>query len=161
MVGIIVIAGTIVGLYFLLSGDEGIEEKAITMSCDEIEDDMELEEKEDYKGYDYYFSMDYKSLEPGDTLHLKDEITDIDYYGGVTEIYLDDDDDFRFEGDLTDEFDEGDIVIITLHVISIEYDESMGGSTFHIEGESFEEMWDSARNEPSEYPLSSSIIKHA
>ena len=60
-----------------------------------------------------------------------------------------------------DKLEEGDTVIITFHIIYIEYDEDYDGYTTHMEGEYPKEQWDSSANEPSYDPLPQSIIKKA
>ena len=65
---------------------------------------------------------------------------------------------YNFKGDLTDNYDNGDTVIIKFHVIKVQYEE---GSFLYAEGETFSEVWNSATNEPKNDPLPASIIRHA
>lgn len=137
--------------------------KSITMSVDELQGDIEIDEEYDYQGYDRYYSFQFKSLNPGDTMNLKDTITEMDYDNSDDETFIElgDGPDFYFEGDLTDEFDMGDEVIITLHVIHDEWDEYRDGEECHFEYEFFEEMWDREDNEVENKVLPQSKIKHA
>ena len=141
----------------------GEENKTVTMSVSELEDDLVTDSREDYQGYDYYYTMEYKSLDPGDTLLLRDEITDIsyDYYDDETYIELDWEASFYFEGDLTYNYDVYDTVIIEFHIIHVSFDEDIYGYTYHFEGEVPREQWDSDDNEYSDDPLPQSIIRHA
>jgi hypothetical protein len=117
-----------------------------------------------------------KNLEPGDTLIIEDEIIyiasdyDDEYDKTVTYIWLESahadeslsdwreydydndeydyfDIDFKIDGDITDEYDIGDKIRITLHVIKIDDN--------GVTREFFEEMWDGN----SVVPLTESAIK--
>lgn len=136
--------------------------KTVTMSVAEFEDNINIQHERDYRGYDNYIKVLFNSLEPGDTLLLKDEITDI-YYNdwNETEIIIGNDRWYDFEGDLTDEFELGDMVVIEMHVIYISFDQTSDGTTYHNEGEIFQEQWNSELNEPRSVPLPRSIITKA
>ena len=95
---------------------------------------------------------DFRSVEPGDIIKIKDNIVNIttgyDFYTGISytgikfastyndEIYRESDIDLSFIGNLTDKFEIGDNIIITLHV-----EESRQGTyTFEII-EEFEDIY--------------------
>lgn len=142
-------------------GSDGGGGDTVTMSVAEYEDNINIQHELDYKGYDNYIKVLFNSLEPGDTLLLEDEITFIDYYDNdwdETEIELGNDRWYEFEGDLTDEFEVGDIVIIEFHVIYVSFEQILDGDTYHYEGETFQEQWDSELDEPSSEPLPRTII---
>ncbi|UCE36578.1 MAG: zinc ribbon domain-containing protein [Thermoplasmata archaeon] len=123
--------------------------KTVTMTAKELMDDITYTED----------TWGYKSLKPGDTLKIKDEIIYIaseydDWYEETVTYFwfksehknedIDDwydsywneyeDYDITFKGDLTDDFEEGDEVIITLHCIKVE--------KYGYEREVFREVWD-------------------
>jgi hypothetical protein len=144
--------------------------KTIFMNMREFDNEME--------DYDFY-NWGFTSFEPGDTLKIEDKIVYIDsvYEGGETVTYmwfetnhmgeeLGDwieydsssgeyyyiDYDITFEGDLTDKYAIGDEVVVTLHIIEIEYNNQIM--------EYFEEMWNDQYNEP-QYQIPSSCLDHA
>jgi hypothetical protein len=123
---IVIIIIIILASYFLLVIPKEDEGNKYTMSFQELIDDME--DPNDFS--------DFKTLEPGDTVIVEDTISDIDYDGAKTQITFESYDagEFVFLGDLTDEYDYGDKIRITLHIIVIEYD----GKEFEF----FKEMWD-------------------
>ena len=97
--------------------------------------------QDEYEDYGYGLG-NFPSLDAGDTVEITGRITDIEYYGDSYFYYSYDysfleldnvDFPLNFEGDLTDYYDEGDRVTITLHIedisllgISIEYIEELG-----------------------------------
>jgi hypothetical protein len=134
----------------------------------------------DYEMDDYDFdNWEFISLDPGDTLKINDKIVYIDSVieSGETVTYIwfetnhkgeDIEDwveyepsygayyynnyDITFEGDLTDKYKIGDEVVVTLHIIEIEYNSRIM--------EYFEEMWDDQYSEP-QYQIPSSCLDHA
>jgi len=101
---------------------------------------------DEFNQYQYGF----RTLEPGDTLKIKDTITDIYYDDWEETTYIQ----FvggglPFDGDLTKRFNVYDEVIITLHIIEI--------SDYNYSFEYFEEGWDG----DSYVPFPSSSIKLA
>jgi hypothetical protein len=100
------------------------------------------------------WKLDYKSLNEGDTLILTDKIYNITHTGfwsNSTSIFFDVEDYvrlgvnasevvFQFEGNMTNEFDIGDNVRITLTVKHFLYTNETSGATFNMDV--FEEGWD-------------------
>ncbi|UCE36580.1 MAG: hypothetical protein JSW00_13830 [Thermoplasmata archaeon] len=142
------------------------DESAITMTFAELIEDVESSEN----------TLEFKTLEPGDTLKIEDEIvyiaSEYDEWDEETVTYIwfksahkseDIDDwyddywddyynyDFTFKGNLTNDFDVEDDVVVTLHVIKIDM--------YGYEREYFEEMWDEDAQTVQNLP--SSCIKKA
>ncbi|UCH89294.1 MAG: hypothetical protein JSV49_01210, partial [Thermoplasmata archaeon] len=159
---IIIIAAA---LFFLVMGPEDDDDKGKTvkMNMADLENDLVIDDT----------GVNFKSLEPGDTLVIEDEITYIasdDYWGEtVTYIWFEsahegesendwrevsygevyyEDYDLTFQGDLTDDYQEGDLVKVTLHVVDLTDIEHSGdykpdgysGSGYKIEA--FAENWE-------------------
>jgi hypothetical protein len=154
----IIIAGVVViillilaSVYFLVlapqeEGDNYVE----TMTMDELLNDYEFDEN----------GIKFRSLSPGETLIIEDQIIDIgseyDYYTDEVVTYIQfkstagkrtnsfwkglyngdfsDRVDLGFQSDLTDDFKIGDDIVVTLHVINVDY------YGYHFE--LFKEMWD-------------------
>ena len=66
---------------------------------------------------------DFTSLNVGDTLHITDSITNLNYdseYGTtIVQFGSNDGNGLSIEGDVTDRFQTGDTVTITLHIIRV------------------------------------------
>ncbi len=144
--------------------------KTVIMSMREFDcemDDYDLENGE------------FISMESGDTLKIEDRIVYIDSVveSGETVTYIwfktnhegeniedwvefdprygeyyYDNYDITFKDDLTNQYEIGDDVVVTLHIIEIEYN--------NRQMEYFEEMWDEQKNEP-QYHIPSSCLNHA
>ncbi len=154
---------------FVLNGGD-VNGKTVTMSMRDFDNEMD--------DYDVD-NGEFISLDPGDTLKIKDKIVYIDsviesgetvtyiwfetnhkgediadwveYEPSYGEYYYNNYD-ITFEGDLTDKYEIGDEVVVTLHIIEIEYNNRIM--------EYFEEMWNEQYNEP-QYQIPSSCLDHA
>ncbi len=104
--------------------------KVITMTMKELQNDIEIGEN---------YSC-FKSLQPGDILKIKDEIALIEAMDWnnktITFITLKSwpNNTVPFEGNLTHEYEIGNKIVITLHIIEIE----KNGRKIEF----FKEMWD-------------------
>jgi hypothetical protein len=162
VIGVVILAVIIILSAILyatvISSDSDSDDDAKTMNMDDLENEFLFSED---------FALNFKTLSPGDTVKIRDEIVyiadDTDWFTDeeVTYIWLksahkyedvDDwrdpydgeyyDSDFTFQGDITDDYGKGDTVEITLHVIEIKVE----GFTM----EYFSEMWDG--DEPCDLP---------
>jgi len=107
----------------------------------------------------------FQNLNPGDTLIIKDTINTITYnetrgYTGITfTSYATND--FPIDGDITDKFTPGDMVEITVHVISTSFTQQhpSTGETWTFNLEVLEEEWDDATQTFTVFPAD--CIQHA
>ncbi len=112
------------------------------------------------------------SVDEGDTLIIKDTIdnltynqqnqsTSISFASTSQSAAMGQAPQLRFEGDITDEFSEGDTVAVTTHIINVTmtHNDPQTGQTITYHYETFEEGWD-AENEAS-VPFPQSTIEHA
>jgi hypothetical protein len=148
-------------LVFLFVGDNvnpvgndvnggGTTGNTVIMTAQQYNDDIDftLDTSEGW-----VMNVEYRSLEEGDTLILKDRIYKIErqsFSVDATSISFDVDDYTRIgvdaseiailiEGDITDEYEVGDNVRITVTVKHFEYTNETSGATFDMEV--FEEGW--------------------
>ena len=154
-VGIVAIAGI-----FLLLGCVGNNTaKTFTMSMDEVLQDM----KYSVNGSDVY--MNFKTLDPGDVLIIKDKIYNMSYNpernatvivfeSNETSGYL------FFSGDLTSELHNGENVKVKLHIIgNVEFTQNYYGYVYNYHMEYYKESWD-AKNHTLKYLPSDTITAY-
>ena len=152
---------------FMSTGDDNGGGKTKTMTYDDLENN-----------YDSY-TMGFKSLSPGDTVKIEEKLvyiaseyddwedetvtyiwlesahkgeTEDDWreYDDWDEDYYYYDSDFTFQSDLTSTYSAGDDVVITLHIIKIEF--------YGYTREFFDELWDGKQ---ITYNLPTSCMKKA
>ena len=133
------------------------DEPPLIMNFDEFITDYQQDIDNESRTITYYF----QSLNPEDTLIIKDTINTISYNatGGYTSVEFISypGDTFPIEGDITNEFTTGDAVQITVHIISTSFTDQnpYTGETWTFNIETFEELWDNEnktyKSLPSEY----------
>ena len=123
--------------------------KTVTMSAQELLEDRKY--SMGVSGGVWTAKIDYSSLKEGDTLIIKDKISDIKYTSDGTAITFDvnytfsasnvtfTELDFMFEGNLTDNYAVGDTVSITLTIYHTTYSNETSG--FSLDYEVFKEGW--------------------
>jgi hypothetical protein len=125
--------------------------RTITMTSEELDEDRYDQPIRSDK-YDTHVVFEYRSLRPGDTLKLRDVIEWINYKEarGHTNLSFSEGPVYSFQGDLTDEFNRGDLVVITFHIIEGRREYDYGDRLVLVEGELIDE----------EMPYSRDIIEH-
>ncbi len=122
------------------------EGKTVIMNMDELGKD--IEENMDNSSATYY--QGFKSLNKGDILIIKDEISSItyrqDYNATIIHFASNNSSSLVFEGDLTGKFDNGDNVRIKLHIIEDKYNITYQGREWSIDLEMYKEGWDTSRH---------------
>lgn len=137
-----------------------------TMSAQQFSDDIESEINESNK----YFTVNFKSLDEGDIVIINDTIDSIRYLNdlNITAIRFDWDStpdesvagiEFDFFGNLTDIYDENDVVTITFAIKHVQF--SYEGWSFNCEV--YEESWNQDRYISGIHPqiLPQTCISHA
>jgi hypothetical protein len=101
----------------------------------------------------------YSSLNAGDTVIIEDTLREIEYSDTYDTTYVEftslgtNKVQFPVEGDLWNTFQEGDIVTITLHIIHVDFTQSMSnGESMSVDIETYKEGWDSLNNLPVPVP---------
>ncbi len=141
-----------------LESDEG---KVITMTMEEIINDYEYNVDNDTKKMSYLL----KSLNHGDTLIIRDTVNDVTYNksGDYTSIDFETSvgNPFPIEGDITDRFEKGDSIELTLHIIKDIFTQQnqYTGEIWTFEHETFKEGWDSENY--TYIPFPQNVISHA
>jgi len=134
------------------NNEDSTEPKTVYMNAQDFINDFSFSTST--AGGKLTWKIDYKSLIEGDILILTDKIYNITHSGflfGITSIYFDVEDyvrlginaseiGFQFEGNITNEFEIGDNVRITLTVKHFLYTNETSGASFDMEV--FEEGWD-------------------
>lgn len=142
----------------LLEDGEG---KVVTMTIFELVDDY----NESWNNSTRKITGVFNSLEDGDTLIIKDTLNSLVYNesGGYTLIDFETlpGSPFSIEGDITDNFKQGDIIELTLKVIKVIFRQQnpYTGEIWTFEHETFKEEWDSANN--VYIPIPQQYIRHA
>ncbi len=140
--------------------ENGDENKNV-MTFGELVNDYDREVDEETNTLHEYFV----TLNDGDTVTIKDTINDIIYREesndtGIEFIsYLGEK--FSIEGDITNEFSNGDYVEITLHIIVVNYTQKNTdtGEIWTFNRETLQEGWDSKNN--AFIPIPQGYILHA
>lgn len=117
-----------------------------TWTAEEFEDDLTFD-----TDWETYFKMVFGTLADGDTLILQDTISEISYdsltdrttitfdtsEGGDISSSINN----NFEGDITDTYQVGDEVKITVTIKHVEFTDDSTGTSMDYELEIFEEQW--------------------
>jgi hypothetical protein len=149
----IFIAGIIsIMLVFLLcgctednTGTNGTGAKTVTMTAEELQNDATVD-----TDWETYITIDYESIEDGDTLIIQDTIDSIEYDELADSTLIEmgsQDSPFMpiFEGDLTGSYQVGDEVKITVTIkhVTFSYEDEVSGLSMDYDMELFDEQWTS------------------
>ena len=129
-------------------------EKVFIVTMKDIMDDFE--EFKDNDTAFYYYGL--KSYKEGDTIIIRDIISEKKLYGNYTFLHFSSSpsNGFYFDGNLSS-FNEGDKVEIKLHVIKDVFLEEINGKLWKIEIEIFKEGWNFQNH--TLVPFPPSVIK--
>ena len=118
--------------------------KTVVMNMDEVGKDVE--EKMDNQSATYY--QGFKSLNAGDILIIKDEISSIqyrqDYNATIIHFASNNSSSLVFAGNLTGIYSDGDNVRVKLHIIEDKYNITYQGRNWKIDLEMYKEGWDTS-----------------
>jgi len=125
------------------------EGKVYTMNIYQLVEDVENERINET----HYIYVGFKTLKPGDTLVIEDEIAEKREAENYSLILMTSmpEAGFYFETTLPD-FQQGDKIRITLHVEKDIYQQFDGQYTWTIEREVFKEGWDFETHTPKPFP---------
>jgi len=129
--------------------------KTVVMSLKELSEDFNYTMNQTTFHYVAFF----KSLDPGDTVIIKDNISEKRVSGNMTLLLLSSlpDGGFYFDANLTN-FNEGDEIEIELHIGSDSFTQQNGQQIWTIDTEVLEEGWDFDRHTTK--PLPADTVKH-
>lgn len=132
------------------------DEHLTTMTLKEVINDYKKNWNDSTKVYSYWL----ESLNDGDTLVIKDTLKDIFYQEdeNFTLIHFESsaNTSFGIEGDITNNFDNGDVVTLTTHIIEVSFKEEdqQTGQVWTVRLETFEEGWDNKNHTALPFPRS-------
>ena len=146
-IAFIILATIVAGCLYGVTGKQ--------MSVDELMKDG----KQNIDNENFTYTYDYKSLNDGDTVIIKDTIHSKEIRGNDTFLTFESNSTLGmyFIGNLTD-FNAGDKVKIVLHISRDTFVKTYGAQTWSFDFEIFEEGWDFDQHIPIPFPPS--VIKH-
>lgn len=117
-------------------------EKGVTMTMEELISDYIQNTDDTTKTYSYQL----ESLDDGDMLIIKDTLKSV-FYMETNHYTLIDFESaasppIMIEGDITDNFGNGDTIELTLHILYVTFTQEIDGDTWTIELETFQEGWE-------------------
>ncbi|RLF47027.1 MAG: hypothetical protein DRN29_03610 [Thermoplasmata archaeon] len=146
-----------IGAVAVLAILAGCAEKGttVTMSLKELNDDFDYE----LNNATFYYHSFFKSLDPGDTLIIKDEIAEKRVSGNYTLLLFTSlpNGGLYFDGNLTD-FNAGDSIEVTVHIEKDIFERQNAGQTWTFEMEVLKEGWDFEQHTTKALPPDT--IKH-